>query len=274
MPDVADTEQFPPLQSLNATQRRVLGTLIEKALTVPESYPLTLKSLTTGCNQKSGRAPLMNLSEDDAAEAADQLRGLGLAAVVHTESGRTERYRHYVRRRLSQLSEPQVALLAELLLRGRQSIGDLRSRASRMAPAGSLDSLEQIRQELSGLMEQKLAQSDAPLDRRGVEIDHNLYEPREARRMEPRPVDDEPTPLAAAPAPRPTTAAAPAALPASGSSGSSNAAEVLARLAALESNCTALRTQNQELHSELSLLRDELSQVSSELRTLRDALGA
>src|SRR5258708_10332667 len=159
---------LPPINSLTPAQRRVLGTMIEKARTVPESYPLTLKSLTTGCNQKSARHPLTNFAEDDVEETLGQLRELGLAAVVHTESGRTERFRHYVRRRFSELTEPQVAILGELLLRGRQPMGELRSRARRIAPAGSLASVEQLRTELGGLVLLKLAQSDAALDRRGV----------------------------------------------------------------------------------------------------------
>src|SRR5437879_5154288 len=105
MNDTPEPEQpeLPPMTSLSPAQRRVLGTLIEKALTVPETYPLTLKSLTTGCNQKSARQPITTYQEADVEEAVGQLRELGLAAVVHTETGRTERFRHYIRRRFSTL---------------------------------------------------------------------------------------------------------------------------------------------------------------------------
>src|SRR5260221_5381892 len=115
MSDAALEPQLPPITSLSPAQRRVLGTMIEKALTVPESYPLTLKALTAGCNQKSARHPVTNYEEADVEETIGTLRELGLAAVVHTESGRTERYRHYMRRRFSALSEPQVSILGELL---------------------------------------------------------------------------------------------------------------------------------------------------------------
>src|SRR5580765_1766232 len=206
MSDVSLDAQLPPITSLTPAQRRVLGTMIEKALTVPESYPLTLKALTTGCNQKSARHPLTNYSEDDVEDTLTHLRELGLAAVVHTETGRTERFRHYVRRRFSDLSEPQVAILGELLLRGRQPMGELRSRASRMAPPGSLDSLDQLRTELAGLMSMNFAQSDGPLERRGIEIDHNLYEVRESKTMTQRTTFDDDPPLAAASV---VTAAAP-----------------------------------------------------------------
>jgi uncharacterized protein YceH (UPF0502 family) len=262
MTDPAGEPQLAPLTSLTAAQRRVLGTMIEKALTVPESYPLTLKSLTTGCNQKSARHPLTNYQEDDVEETVGQLRELGLAAVVHTESGRTERHRHYVRKRFSTLSEPQVSILGELLLRGRQPMGELRSRAARMAPAGSLDSIEQLRTELAGLLDLKLVQSDGPLERRGIEIDHNLYEPREGQTMKPRTsFDDEPAPLVAAaiassaPVLRTAASAAPA------------GSDLLNRIAALEAACADLRGENREL-------REQVDELKNSLADLRRALGA
>jgi hypothetical protein len=253
--------QLPPITSLSPAQRRVLGTMIEKALTVPESYPMTLKALTTGCNQKSARHPLTNYTEDDVEETLGQLRELGLAAVVHIESGRTERFRHYVRRRFSELTEPQVAVLGELLLRGRQPMGELRSRASRMAPAGSLDSIDQLRTELAGLVSLKLVRSDAPLDRRGVEIDHNLYEPREGQTMTPRTTYDD-----VAPAPAPIPSAAPAANRPAGAAPAPNA-DLANRVAALEAACADLRSENREL-------QEQLEQLRQSLEDLRQSLGA
>jgi hypothetical protein len=255
-------------------ERRVLGTMIEKGITVPESYPLTLKALTTGCNQKNNREPVTNYSEDDVLDTLDRLRELGLAAVVHTESGRTERYRHYLRRRMADLSEPQVAILAELLLRGRQPTGDLRARASRMAPAGTMDSLDHLRTELSSLLQKGLVQTDGSLDRRGVEVDHNLYEPQEGRKLAQRAFDDEerapaesrPVALATVSSPHPASrpsVSAPTAGP--DSSG---------RIAALELSLTALRGENQELKAELAGVRDEIQRLADDLQKLREALGA
>jgi uncharacterized protein len=172
-------ENAPPITELSKGQRRVLGTLLEKAYTTPEGYPLTLKSLTAGCNQKSNRHPITDYSEDDVLEFIDQLREMGLVAVVHTESGRTERYRHYMRKRFT-LTEPQLAVLTELLLRGRQSVGDLRSRASRMV---AIESLDDLREALRGLTAQKYLQANGSLDRRGVEVDHNFYQPAESKRL-------------------------------------------------------------------------------------------
>lgn len=274
MSDASDAESFPPLVSLTKAQRRALGMLIEKGITVPESYPLTLKALTAGCNQKSGRDPITNYTEDDLLETLDQLRELGLAAVVHTESGRTERYRHYLRRRMPELSEPQVAILAELLLRGRQSVGDLRARASRMAPAGSLDSLDQLRTELSGLLQKKLIQADGSLDRRGIEVDHYLYEPQEGRKLTPRSNDDEP----AHPSPLSIGAVNPSAsantMPRAAPLPASNSPDLAARIHQLEAAFAAVRTENQELRGELIACRQQIERLESDLQQLREALGA
>jgi uncharacterized protein len=275
MSNASDTESFLPLVSLSKAQRRALGTLIEKGITVPESYPLTLKALTAGCNQKSGRDPVTNYSEDDLLETLDQLREMGLAAVVHTESGRTERYRHYLRRRMPELSEPQVAILAELLLRGRQSVGDLRARASRMAPAGSLDSQEQLRAELTGLVQRKLIQADGPLDRRGVEVDHYLYEPQEGRKLVPRPDDDV---LLPAVTPRGNSVkhepVMSNAIQRTGIPPAAGSADFGGRIHQLETALASLRTENKELRGELSDCRQQIDRLESNLKQLREALGA
>lgn len=176
MTDESALEQgVPRVSGLNSRQRRVLGVLVEKAYTTPEYYPLTLKAVTTGCNQKSNRHPVVQFEEHDVQETLDQLGELGLTAVVHPESGRTERFRHLMRRRLT-LSEPQLAILTELLLRGHQQLGELRSRAGRMV---AIDTLDQLRDELAGLRQMELVQTSGPLERRGVEVDHKLYTDRE-----------------------------------------------------------------------------------------------
>lgn len=164
-----------PITELPKAHRRVLGVLVEKAFTTPEYYPLTLKAVTTGCNQKSNRHPVVSYSEDDVLDVLDELREKGLAAVVHTESGRTERFRHYMRKRFT-FTERQLAIMTELLLRGRQSMGELRTRVSRMV---AIETLGDLRQELRGLMELNNVQANGPLERRGIEIDHNWYLPSE-----------------------------------------------------------------------------------------------
>ncbi len=166
-------------RELSRPQRRVLGVLIEKAFTTPDQYPLTLKAATTGCNQKSNREPVTGYSEEQVQRFLDELRALGLVAVVHTESGRTERFRHYARKAYP-FTEPQLAIMGELLLRGRQQPGELRTRASRMVP---IDSQEELRAELASLLERGYIQANGPLDRRGVEVDHNFYQSDEGRTL-------------------------------------------------------------------------------------------
>lgn len=169
---MSDSEaELIPLKEFSRKQRRVLGVLLEKAFTVPDQYPMTLKAITTGCNQKNNRDPVTNYTEDDVADTLNALQQMGFVGCLHTESGRTERYRHYMRR-TTKLSEQQLAIITELLLRGRQQLGELRTRASRMVP---IDSQEALRQALQGLLDQNLVQANGQLERRGIEVDHSLY---------------------------------------------------------------------------------------------------
>jgi uncharacterized protein YceH (UPF0502 family) len=114
---------------LDRTERRILGVLLEKELSVPDSYPLTANALLAGCNQKSNREPEMSLElfEVDGALLAMQLKGW----VVKTESSRAPRYRHKIDERLA-LDGREKAVLAELLLRGPQAAGALKTRVPRM----------------------------------------------------------------------------------------------------------------------------------------------
>ncbi|MCC7424611.1 MAG: DUF480 domain-containing protein [Planctomycetaceae bacterium] len=263
-------EKFPPVTVLSKAQRRVLGVLVEKGLTVPDSYPMTLKALTTGCNQKNNRDPITEYTEDDVTETIEQLRQMGLVVVVHTESGRTERYRHYLRHRIP-LSEPQVAILTELLLRGRQQPGELRTRASRMV---TIESQDVLRTELQGLIDRKLAQTNGPIDRRGVEVDHNLYKPSESRTLAPLPAESEvprPAPASApASAPRPANAISPSATP---QAASPTGIADSGRLTALETEIQRLRSESKELRSEVDSLREDLRVAESRIEDLRRALG-
>ncbi len=255
-PQVEAPDDKPLVRQLSKPQRRVLGVLVEKGLTTPDAYPLTLKALTTGCNQKSNRDPVTNYSEDSVEETIDELRQLGLAAVVHTESGRTERYRHFMRQRYP-FSETQLAVITELLLRGRQQLGELRSRTSRMVP---IDSLEQLRFDLSALAEQGYVQTNGPLERRGIEVDHGFYLPSEGR------------PLDAAVVPHDEPVATSRAIETSARKPSAAVDE--GALIALKQECQQLRDDLRQVREEFATLKEQVTQLSDDFSDLRRDLGA
>lgn len=117
---------------------RVLGTLVEKAQTVPAQYPLTLNSIVVGVNQKNNRDPVVEIDEERALAALDELRGLGLVHEVVLTGSRVPKFRH-LSREVLEVGTSELVILAELLLRGPQTVGELRGRASRMHPLESLE---------------------------------------------------------------------------------------------------------------------------------------
>ena len=123
---------------LTIDECRVLGVLIEKSTTTPEQYPLSMNAITGGCNQKSNRDPVRTMTEDACFEAAEALRGHGLAVRVDQVGSRVHKYRHNAGDVLKARAG-ELAILAELLLRGPQTVGELRTRASRMTPMESLE---------------------------------------------------------------------------------------------------------------------------------------
>ena len=133
--------------SQNGHEARALGVLIEKAFTTPDQYPLSLNAITNGCNQKSNRDPEVDFSEAEVRIALQGLRMKGLAGQSVPAGSRVERWRHNASETLS-LGEREVAVLAELLLRGSQTAGELRSRARRMRDLPDLAALEQALQAL------------------------------------------------------------------------------------------------------------------------------
>ena len=124
--------------TLTPDESRVLGVLIEKSTTTPEQYPLSLNGVVSGCNQKSNRDPVRAMAEDECFGAAEGLRGKGLAVRVDQAGSRVHKYRHAAGDALHARAG-ELAVLAELMLRGPQTAGELRTRASRMSPMDSLD---------------------------------------------------------------------------------------------------------------------------------------
>ncbi len=116
---------------LTAVETRVLGSLVEKELTTPEYYPLSLNALVNACNQKSNRDPVMNLDEEGVREALRTLDKKGLAGAADNMVSRVSKYEHRLQEAYN-FTRHEIAILAELLLRGPQTHGELRSRADRM----------------------------------------------------------------------------------------------------------------------------------------------
>ena len=215
--------------------------LLEKAFTTPDIYPLTVKACTSGCNQKNNRDPVTNYTEEQVREILDELREVGVAAVVHTDGHRAERFRHYMRKRYP-FSEVQLAVLTELLLRGRQQPGELRTRASRMTP---IDSQEILKTALTELQSQGYVQSNGPLDRRGVEVDHTFYLAGENQKLAPGNFNT------SEPEPRHVTESRPAAA----------------------SGRDDLREQQATMAEEISALKDKVAQLAEQMEEFRRAVG-
>ncbi len=131
---------------LNDIEVRVLGCLIEKELTTPEYYPLSLNALTNACNQKSNRDPVMALAEEDVVRALNRLR-FNQLTIVSGESSRVAKYRHLLAEKMG-LMPPELAVICELLVRGPQTVGELRTRCERMHPFGDLSAVEDVLREL------------------------------------------------------------------------------------------------------------------------------
>ena len=136
-----------PVSTLSLLETRVLGTLVEKQHTVPDSYPLTLNSLVSGCNQKSSRMPVMEVTEAEVQVALDSLRSANL--VIETSGGRVARYSHNFERVL-QIPSQAAALLTVLMLRGPQTAGELRINSERLHKFADISAVEGFLEELAG----------------------------------------------------------------------------------------------------------------------------
>src|SRR5437867_5543401 len=122
----------PRWKALDAHQRRVLGVLIEKAKTTPANYPMSVNAIVTGCNQKNNREPVTAYDDFDVEKAIGELQELGVVKEIDW-AGRVPKYKHLAYEWLG-VVPVELAVMAELLLRGPQTLGDLRARAARMEP--------------------------------------------------------------------------------------------------------------------------------------------
>ena len=141
--------------TLNPIEIRVLGSLIEKQITTPEYYPLTLIALVAACNQKNNRNPVTSFSESEVDDALYTLREKNLAYVFHGSTSRVPKYKHVVPE-VMHLSPPEVAAMCVLMLSGPQTVGEIRTRGSRMYEFSGLEEVEETMRALASRDEEAL----------------------------------------------------------------------------------------------------------------------
>ena len=256
----ADSPPSPPQrrwQPLEGIDRRVVGVLAEKAKTTPDGYPMSLNAIRTGCNQKSNRRPLMELEADEVEESLDRLRELGAVGFVEGY-GRVQKYRHYLYEWLG-VDKIELAVMTELLLRGEQTVGELRARAARMEPIADQATLRPV---LDSLKSKELVIALTP-DGRGQVVGHTLFTPREMESLRNRHRGGAAT---GPPAEQPPSRAVPAAA----------SPEPPAEFVGIDRFLRELSDiQNHMAHTrrELDELRACQSRTSDELHTLKESLG-
>ena len=136
---------------LQPVEVRVLGSLLEKEVTTPEYYPLSLNALVNACNQKSNRDPMVEYDADTVEQALQSLRDRGLAVVITGAGSRVPKYDHRISEKLN-LGRRELAILCELMLRGPQTLGELRTHCGRMHPFDDLAEVEAVIERLPELM--------------------------------------------------------------------------------------------------------------------------
>ena len=141
------------IPELTEVEARIVGSLIEKEMTTPEYYPLTLNSLVNACNQKSNRDPVMSLSEKDVEDALEELKERRLVWQMNLAGSRVPKFEHNLKS-LFPLDEKELALIAVLMLRGPQTTGELRTRTERMASFESVSDVEMTLEKLKNRQEE------------------------------------------------------------------------------------------------------------------------
>ncbi|HLK21280.1 MAG TPA: YceH family protein [Bryobacteraceae bacterium] len=136
---------------LHPIEVRVLGSLLEKEITTPEYYPLSLNALVNACNQKSNRDPVVNFDEATVEQALHTLRDKGLLLSITGAGSRVQKYAHRISEKLN-LGRPELAILCELMLRGPQTTGELRNRADRMHTFDDTDQVQSVIERLPELI--------------------------------------------------------------------------------------------------------------------------
>jgi uncharacterized protein YceH (UPF0502 family) len=220
---------------IDAVEARLLGVLIEKALTTPEQYPLSINAVVNGANQKSNRHPVLQLDEEEAFDGLERLMEKDLARRVWPGNSRVDKYIHNATAHL-QLRVVEAAVLAELLLRGPQTSGELRARAQRMAPIPALEDLQGV---LDALIQRGLVAYRPPTPGSRAPLYEQLLSPDAHPGGGERPARDR------AHGSGPETAATPP------------DPDLAARVAALEETVSALAARLQRLADQLGATLDD-----------------
>jgi uncharacterized protein YceH (UPF0502 family) len=239
-------------------ERRVLGVLVEKAKTTPDVYPLSMNSLVTGCNQKSNRDPVLDLSDLDVEEALVSCQKKGLA--IKITGGRVERWRHNLYD-VWHADKVELAILAELLLRGPQTEGELRGRASRMELIADLDALRAL---LKPMSDRHLIVYLSPEGRRGTVITHGFHAPEELAALRSRHPAEEADAILPAPS---SPGRSPEITHAEGPSSAEMIHAMEARLTAAETEIALLRKTVADLQTAVSHFTDSNSNPSQPAAT-------
>jgi uncharacterized protein len=159
---------------LDPIEARVIGAMIEKRITVPDTYPLTINSLVNGCNQMNNRAPVTSLSESEVSSAVERLRDRGFTSLYTGAATRVPKYSESFVERLG-LQRSEAALLCELMLRGAQMPGELRSRAERMHAFADLGEVESTLTAMAALTPPLVVQLPREAGARAAKWQHMLF---------------------------------------------------------------------------------------------------
>ncbi len=164
---------------LNDVERRVFGVLLEKALAQPQYYPMTLNAITAACNQKSNRDPVMDLDDEAVWNTLEVLRAGGLVSrLLPGGTSRVERFKHEAKEFFG-WEKPQRAVMAELLLRGPQTVGELRGHCVRLYPFDSTEAVVAVLESLSQAAPPRVAPLPRAPGQAAVRYAHLLYPPEE-----------------------------------------------------------------------------------------------
>ncbi|MCI0651972.1 MAG: YceH family protein [Planctomycetes bacterium] len=174
---------MPETIRLDAGERRVLGVLIEKGLTTPQYYPMTVNAIVAAANQKNNRDPIVEMVEDDVRDILERLKARGLVTEVFPAGSRSEKWRQELSARLA-LDGEEMAVVGELLLRGAQTLGELRARASRMKPLETQEALQAVFDRLLARDPPLVLRLSEEGVRRGIRVTHGLSSEAEAARQE------------------------------------------------------------------------------------------